>query len=116
MKEYYIYINQQEGPFTIEELRSKNISNQTPAWHDGLSNWTIVGEIPELISLVKVTPPPFERPTPPPFHTPNQSDYEYELEMAEFFAEKKKFSWGLISWVTLLVVSFALLLWAMNRN
>ena len=116
MKEYYIYLNQQEGPFTIEELRSKKISIQTPVWHEGLSNWTIVGDIPELRSLVKITPPPFEKATPPTFQTVAQSEYEYELEMAEFFAEKKKFSWGMISWVTLLVVSLALLIWAMNRN
>ncbi len=122
MKQYYIYLNEQEGPFTIEELRSKNISSQTPVWYDGLNNWTTVGEIPELRSLVKATPPPFIKVAPPPFQTSirneyqPQSDYEYEMEMAEYFPEKKKLSWGMISLIAVFIISFVLLMVVMNNK
>ncbi|HEX7846056.1 MAG TPA: DUF4339 domain-containing protein [Chitinophagaceae bacterium] len=107
MKEYYIYLNQQEGPFTIDELRSKTISFNTPAWHEGLNEWSTVGEIIELRSLVKASPPPFQ--------SPAQRDYEYEMEMAAFFPERKKLSWGLVIAVTIAAILFATLIWAMNR-
>ena len=108
MKEYYIYLNQQEGPLTIEQLRSKNISSDTPAWHEGLKEWITIGEIPELKSLVKATPPPFQ--------TAEQREYAYQLEMEEFFPEKKKISWGIITLFALAVIFFIILVWAMNSR
>ena len=40
MKKYFIYENQQQaGPFTFEELASKNIKAETPVWFEGLADW-----------------------------------------------------------------------------
>ena len=108
MKEYYIYLNQQEGPFTVEELRLKNISFNTPAWHEGLNEWSTVGEILELRSLVKAAPPPFQ--------SQEQKQYEYEMEMAAFFPERKKVPWGMIIGLIIVTVLFAMLIWVMNRR
>ena len=36
------------GPFTLEELQTKNITPATPVWYDGLPNWTPAGELEEL--------------------------------------------------------------------
>ncbi len=52
MKQYY-YANgdQQLGPFTFQELRSKNIKKETYIWYDGLGDWKRAGELPELNPL-----------------------------------------------------------------
>lgn len=63
MKQYY-YANgdQQLGPFTLQELQSKNLSKDTYVWYEGLSDWTRAGDLPELNSLFEAaataTPPP----------------------------------------------------------
>ena len=60
MKVYYIHQGtEQSGPFSIEELRQKNISKDTPVWYDDLPEWKKAGELPELNSLFISVPPPF---------------------------------------------------------
>ena len=117
MKEYYIFLNGQEGPFTIDQLRTRNLTVETPAWYDGLGEWSTAGQIPELRNLVKVVPPPFVKhpPLPSPYHTPATSEYEYQLEMESFFAERKKTDWGTILLVSFAIGCFGLLLWFMNK-
>lgn len=66
MRKFYIINkdNSQEGPFTIEELRLKNISVETPIWYDGIDEWTIAGKIDELKEiLIRKSPPKFEKST-----------------------------------------------------
>ena len=61
MKKYYIHQNdRQEGPFSLEELRSKHLSGDCPIWYDGLPEWTTVREIAEVNELIPVAPPPFK--------------------------------------------------------
>lgn len=68
MKKYYLHDGQaQQGPFSIEELKEKQLSKATPIWFDGIENWTTVGEVEALKEIVNV-PPPFV-PTPPKQHT-----------------------------------------------
>ena len=105
MKQYYIHLNQQEGPFSLEELRAKNISPDTPVWYEGLNDWSIAGKIPELRSVVKATPPPFV--------SASQQEYEYQLAMEEFFPEKKPIAWTTIFLVALAVGALALLIYKM---
>ncbi len=52
MKQYY-YANgdQQLGPFTIQELQSKNLTKDTYVWYEGLSDWTRAGDLPEMNPL-----------------------------------------------------------------
>jgi len=41
------------GPFTIEELRQKEINNDFLAWTEGMSKWKSVNEMDEIKGLVK---------------------------------------------------------------
>lgn len=59
MKKYYIFNGtEQEGPFDIEELRSKSIKKTTPIWFKGIKEWTNASDINELSSLFILTTPP----------------------------------------------------------
>ena len=61
MREYFLHNgNEQEGPFTIDELKNKNITKQTSIWYDGIAEWTIAGNIEELNVLFKTLPPEFK--------------------------------------------------------
>ena len=38
---YFILINnQQQGPYTLDELRSRNITSATLVWREGMADWT----------------------------------------------------------------------------
>ncbi|HLP55738.1 MAG TPA: DUF4339 domain-containing protein [Fluviicola sp.] len=70
MKKYYIFKEAaQLGPFDLEDLRSQNITKDTPIWFEGLSDWTVAGKIEEISELFdSPKPPPFRgQETPPPF-------------------------------------------------
>lgn len=57
-KEFYenkFYIHngtEQQGPCTIEELKLQNIDLSTPIWFEGLNDWSTVGEIDDLKSIL----------------------------------------------------------------
>lgn len=47
------------GPFSIEELREKNITKDTLIWFQGLSDWRPIINFPELYEVyMPSTPPP----------------------------------------------------------
>ena len=52
-KKYWIIVNdQQRGPFDINTLIGMpEFGPQTPAWREGLADWTAAGNIPELAPL-----------------------------------------------------------------
>jgi hypothetical protein len=60
MIKYYLHDGiQEQGPFDFEQLKSKNVTKDTKVWHEGLDNWTTIGEISELKDLlIRKTPPP----------------------------------------------------------
>ena len=61
MKKYYFFDGTaQQGPFTLEELRAKNITAQTSVWFDPMPQWKPAGEVEELKSIFNtaVTAPP----------------------------------------------------------
>ncbi len=61
MKKYYIHQNdRQEGPFSLEELKGKHLTGDSPIWHNGLPEWTIVKNLAEVNELIPVAPPPFK--------------------------------------------------------
>jgi len=61
MKKYYIHQNdRQEGPFSLEQLRGKHLSGDSPIWYDGLPEWTTVRNIAEVNELIPLAPPPFK--------------------------------------------------------
>ena len=105
--EYYIYVDQQEGPYSLGQLQNKGITADTPVWHTGLAEWTTAGKVAELSHLIKAVPPPFQ--------AAPVSEYEYQLQMQEFFTERKKLDWGTFAWVLFFILSFIVLLWAMSK-
>ncbi|HWC52152.1 MAG TPA: DUF4339 domain-containing protein [Chitinophagaceae bacterium] len=52
MKKYYFFDGTtQHGPFTLDELRTYNITPKTSVWFDAIPQWKPAGEIPELQTL-----------------------------------------------------------------
>lgn len=61
---YFLYVDgKQEGPFPLAALQEKistgAVSAETPIWREGVAQWAVARELPELRSMF---PPPF----PPP--------------------------------------------------
>jgi hypothetical protein len=66
MKEYYYLTGKdQNGPFTIEQLADKGLTNETLIWSEGMENWQKLKDIPELTQTIK----PKSVPPPPPSDT-----------------------------------------------
>lgn len=59
---YYYYLDgdKSKGPFKIEELRNKNLENDTLIWYGGLKNWKPLKEIKELEEILELSPPPIQ--------------------------------------------------------
>jgi len=79
MKKYF-YTDSKEkyGPFTLEELRQKDINNDTLIWFEGLDDWTLASELEDMKPILKLSPPPL------PLSIEKQPEVfentEYELE------------------------------------
>ncbi|MFQ3576521.1 MAG: M48 family metalloprotease [Cytophagales bacterium] len=92
-QQFYIAVNgQQAGPFTIDDLKAKNIQRDTLVWTEGLDNWTKAEHIPLLKDVFRATPPPLpsaetkntSQKVPPPLPTPtptisNNKYFGYDL-------------------------------------
>lgn len=66
MKEYFFLKDkEQNGPFSIEQLLDKGLTNETLIWTDGMENWQKLKDIPELVQTLK----PKSIPPPPPNET-----------------------------------------------
>jgi hypothetical protein len=63
MKKYFLHVgNEQQGPFDLDELRTKGITKKTQIWYDGLPDWIDAENCDELKELLKSsTPPPFKK-------------------------------------------------------
>jgi len=110
MKKYFLHNGTiQEGPFDNEDLRAKNISNDTPIWHEGLSEWTTAGKIEELKDVLKLSPPPFKTSTPPPIQKPS-STQNNSIQIPI----KKKSNW--IIRVIIAAVILGVVLYRFNKN
>ena len=60
---YYAVIdNKQMGPYTITEMSrlisEKKILKETYIWKPGMQNWDLAQNIPEILNMVALTPPP----------------------------------------------------------
>jgi len=65
MKHYYFADNDQQfGPFTIEELKSKRLKKTTLVWTDGMEDWNTAESIAELKDIVISEPPPIPKSSP----------------------------------------------------
>ena len=57
MKKYfYSNDNQENGPYSFEELKNKNIKKETLIWYEGLENWTQASELFEMTSILELNP------------------------------------------------------------
>ncbi|MDX9881142.1 MAG: DUF4339 domain-containing protein [Prolixibacteraceae bacterium] len=75
MRKYFIVENnQQAGPFSIDELRVKEVGPSTLAWFEGLPNWQQAATINELNELF-VSPPPLYHEGVPSFRREPASSY-----------------------------------------
>ena len=76
--QYFIVINDvQQGPFSIDELRQRNITSDTLVWAEGMSQWTPAWQVEELRPLfyddaqAAWTAAAQQGPTSPPYGTQN---------------------------------------------
>lgn len=58
MKTFFLFIDgEQQGPFNLEELKTKKIDRDTKVWFEGLEDWNNAEEIEELKSIFVSIPP-----------------------------------------------------------
>lgn len=84
MKKYYIAVDgQPTGPFSVEELRVRNIKPDTLVWAEGMSDWLqagTVGELSTIFNPVKGDPtiavPNMKGPQQTPYQQPQQAPYQ----------------------------------------
>ena len=76
--QYFIVINDvQQGPFSIDELRQRNITSDTLVWAEGMPQWTPAWQVEELRPLFYAdaqtaqTAAQQQTPPPPPYGTQN---------------------------------------------
>lgn len=59
MSKFHIHKDeQQQGPFTLDELRDLKITRETMVWFEGADDWKKAVEIEELKEIFKSVPPP----------------------------------------------------------
>lgn len=58
---YYAIGKEQFGPFSLEELKEKNLIRDTLVWHDKRKDWIEAERIEELAILFKAVPSTAER-------------------------------------------------------
>lgn len=62
MKDYYYLTGKdQNGPFTLDELKTKKLTRETLMWAEGMNTWEKIKDIPELmqeLALTSIPPPP----------------------------------------------------------
>lgn len=107
MKKYYTFLkDEQHGPFTFDELKDLNLSNETLIWFEGESDWTKLSEIEELKPLLKSIPPPIKKlvQTPPPL-TKRETTIVLEEE-SKLFGIKKNLFYTLVAAIVVLIVYF----------
>jgi uncharacterized RDD family membrane protein YckC len=91
---------QPTGPYTIDELRKKNIQKNTLVWTEGFNDWTKAEHVPLLKDILHATPPPYTKaenttnshqsnpnlPPTPPDSVNNNFGYELAKRRERFFA------------------------------
>jgi len=84
MKKYF-YTNgiDKFGPFSIEEMISRNLTRETKIWFYGLENWTPLSEIDELKSIINSKPPPIKFSLPIDIQANNKEQYELDKKEIE---------------------------------
>ena len=58
--------NKTSKPFTLEQLKDKGLTNESLVWTEGMDDWKMLKDIPELSHLVKPKPATSVPPPIPP--------------------------------------------------
>ena len=63
---YYVIIDEhQAGPFTEQQMigliNDKRVTKSSYVWKPGLLNWQLAEKMPEILKLVVLSPPPFNK-------------------------------------------------------
>jgi len=102
MRKYYTHNgNEQLGPFSLAELKSRKITKNTPVWFEGLSDWVDASAIDELKDYFENSPPPFQTNSTTP---PKLSTSPPPTENTAYPTSKKNSSWKTIVIVITLIV------------
>jgi len=101
---YYLHdgAGQSERPYSVDELKEKNISPETHVWTEGCTDWIQAKEVEELKQLFKSMPPPF------PTLQPQQLRPTYIAPVKA--KNNTTLMWSLIGGGTLLVIIFFVVL------
>lgn len=119
MTQYFLHDGNQElGPFGIEQLKSQNLKEETPIWHEGLEHWTTAGKLPEIKNLlIRKIPPPFikitEQKLPPPKEDkiPPSKPNQYTKQLPE--KNKAK----LLPMLTVIgIIAAGIIVWLLYQN
>lgn len=62
-KYFYADGENSKGPFSLDELKSKGITRQTKVWCEGMSDWQLASQVPELVEVLMPSPPPLTNET-----------------------------------------------------
>lgn len=69
--EYYIVLNGvKEGPFALEELKAKGVTESTLVWKNGLTDWVKANTLPEVMQALYTAPAAAPAPAPEPQPAP----------------------------------------------
>lgn len=80
MKKYF-YSNgtEKQGPFSFEELKSENITQETLIWYGGMDDWKPAKDIKELNEFFELIPPPINE-----IDKNNESEnYDFNINIEE---------------------------------
>ncbi len=61
MKYFIVIDGSQKGPFSIEELKEKNIRKNTLVWADEFPDWVEAALVEELKEVINIQPPPIPK-------------------------------------------------------
>ena len=108
MTKYYLHDGQnQAGPFTIEELKAKDLSQDTQVWKEGTPAWVKAESLEELKDIFLPVPPPL------PAQSPQQTSNNVSIPASG--PSRPKNRTALIA-LLVIVIGVAVTLFVLNRN
>lgn len=117
--EFYVIINdEQQGPYSMAQLATLDITPDTEVWAQGMADWQAAGDVPALTALLqqleyKRLAAVQARPAPgtPPVHTPSQErPAPYVPEQRTFNTpsgpqQPQRRNHGCLLWSTLVIIA-----------
>ena len=111
MSKFFIHKDdEQQGPFTTDELKDLKITRETMVWFEGADDWKKAVEIEDLQEIFKGVPPPLQI-NQPEMPTPNEGNQikEKSKSIVEISLKKKNTSLIIIIIAVLVVGSIGTL-------